>query len=133
MYKRFIDTITGEVIINPFSENLKNETKIKLYYKNKWYDFFIKNIIENSSTYLYTYELADASVQELSKNGYGVTLDAKLMNNLGNVKQIADVVLEDTDWTVESEFFVEKVVDNLVYARFNNIDSFKWPIYKITD
>jgi hypothetical protein len=62
MYKRFIDTITGEEVENPFSEYLINEAKVKLYYKDKWYDFYVKNVVENSSTYLYSYELADASV-----------------------------------------------------------------------
>lgn len=133
MYKRFIDTVTGEKVNNPFSEHLINEAKVKLYYKDKWHDFYVKNIVENSSTYLYTYELADASVQELSKNGYGVTFDAKLMNNLGTAKQLAEATLEGTDWSVESEAFVEKVVDNLVYAHFKNVKSFEWPIYQILD
>ena len=121
MYKRFVDTITGEEVENPFSEYLINEAKVKLYYKDKWYDFYIKNVVENSSTYLYSYELADASVQELSKNGYGVTFDAKLKqkSNLGTAAELASRTLEGTGWTVESEVFVEKVVDNLVYIRTN--------------
>jgi hypothetical protein len=68
--------MTGEKVSNPFSDWLVSERKIKLYYENKWYDFIIKDIIENSSNYLYTYQLEDALVQELSKNGFGITLDA---------------------------------------------------------
>jgi hypothetical protein len=68
--------MTGEKVSNPFSDWLVSERKIKLCYENKWYDFIIKDIIENSSNYLYTYQLEDALVQELSKNGFGITLDA---------------------------------------------------------
>jgi hypothetical protein len=55
-------------------------------------------------------------VQELSKNGFGVTLDAKLMNNLGTVEKLATEVLKETDWFIECEKFVERIEDNLVYV-----------------
>jgi hypothetical protein len=55
---------------------------------------------------LYTYQLEDALVQELSKNGFNVTLDAELMNNVGNAQKLAEDVLAETDWNVESEVFV---------------------------
>ena len=119
MYKQYIDNITGLKVNNPFSDFLKNEVRVKLYYENKWYDFFVKNIVENSSTYLYTYQLEDALVQELSKNGYGVTFNAELMNNIGTAKQLAEAALEDTDWDVDSEVLVEKVEELLIYAKVN--------------
>jgi hypothetical protein len=63
------------------------ERKVKLKYgtyiddsgesKDRWYDFIVKNISENSATHQYVYQLEDALVQELSKNGYGVILDEK--------------------------------------------------------
>ena len=84
MYKKYIDNVTGEKVVNYFSDWLINERKVKLHYDNKWYDFIIKDINENSSNYLYTYQLEDANVQELSKNGFGITLDAELMNNIGD-------------------------------------------------
>jgi hypothetical protein len=55
MYHKYIDTMTGEEVTNPFSKWLISERKVKLYYEDKWYDFVIKNIVENSSTHLYTY------------------------------------------------------------------------------
>ena len=120
MYKQYIDNITGLKVINPFSKFLSNETKVKLYYENRWYDFYIKNIVENSSTYLYTYQLEDSLVQELSKNGYGVTFDAELMNNLGTADQLAAAALKDSGWGVSgSETLVEKVEENLVYIKLN--------------
>jgi hypothetical protein len=75
MYARYKDSITGEDTKNPFVDWLISERKVKLFYDNEWHDFVIKNIVENSSSYLYTYQLEDALVQELSKNGFGVTLD----------------------------------------------------------
>jgi hypothetical protein len=82
MYGRYIDNITGKEVVNPFVEKLLTERKVKLKVHtkgvDKWYDFIIKDISENSSTYLYTYQLEDALVQELSKNGFGVTLNANL-------------------------------------------------------
>lgn len=122
MYKKFIDNVTGEKIDNEFSNMLGNEVKIKLYYENQWYDFYIKNIVENSSTYLYTYQLEDAWVQELSKNGYGVTLDEKNRRGQGTIGQLAEWTLENTDWDVESEAIVDKVEENLIYLRVENPD-----------
>lgn len=117
MYKQFIDTISGEKINNPFCDYLANEKKVKLYYEDKWYDFVVKNIAENSSTHLNTYQLEDALVQELSKNGFDVALDAELMNNLGNAEELATEVLKDTDWDVESDLFTEKIEEALVYIN----------------
>lgn len=117
MYKQYIDTISGEEVHNPFVDNLINETKVKLYYEDKWYDFIVKDINENSATHLCTYQLEDALVRELSKNGFGITLDAKLNNNLGDAKKLANDVLAETDWTADSEVFIEKVDEALVYVK----------------
>jgi hypothetical protein len=106
MYKHFIDNVTGETIDNPFSDWLVSERKVKLYYNSKWYDFIVKNISETTDKYLYSYQLEDALVQELSKNGFGVVLDDSNNNNSGNVQYLAEKVLEDTDWDVEAETFV---------------------------
>ena len=117
MYKQYIDTITGKKITNPFSQYLKNETKIKLYYEDRWYDFYIKNINETSIDYLYTYQLEEQLVLELSKNGYNVILDESENNNLGNVRTLAERTLKDTNWQIETEIFIEMVEEDLVYVR----------------
>jgi hypothetical protein len=62
MYKHFIDNVTGEKVTNKFSDWLISERKVKLFYEEKWFDFIIKDINENSSNYLYTYSLEDALV-----------------------------------------------------------------------
>jgi hypothetical protein len=116
MYKYYTDTMTGEKVKNPFIDWLISERKIKLKYGkhinseglevDTWYDFIIKDISENSSNYLYTYQLEDANVQELSKNGFGVTLDAALMNNIGTAAELGAYVMEQTDWSVDGDVTV---------------------------
>ena len=121
MYKKFVDTMTGEKVNNPFCDWLISERKVKLKYgktptgEDRWYDFIIKDINENSTDYLYTYSLEDANVQELSKNGFGITLDAKLMNNIGDSGELATYVMSETDWTVDADVAVEAVEEALVY------------------
>jgi hypothetical protein len=111
-----------------------SERKVKLYYEDKWYDFIIKNIVEDSKNYLYTYQLEDALVQELSKNGFGVTLDMKLNNNMGTANELAAEVLKETDWKVasDSEAFVERVDETLVYVNID-ADAYKGRIKHIID
>jgi hypothetical protein len=131
MYKKYIDNITGEEVINPFFDFLVNERKVKLYYENKWYDFIIKEISETSINYLYSYSLEDALVLELSKNGFGVTLDANLMNNIGDAKELASYTLKETDWSAESEVFVQTIDDALVYLTFPK--NFSGKVYRVFD
>jgi hypothetical protein len=77
MYHHYTDIATGEWVKNPFVTYgwMISERKVKLKYRNKWYDFIIKDITESSTDYLYIYSLEEASVQELAKNGYGITFD----------------------------------------------------------
>ena len=119
LYKKYIDNITGEKVDNVFAQLLTSERKVKLYYKEKWHDFIVKNVDQTTSNYLYSYQLEDALVQELSKNGYDVTLDEKLQNNLGTAAQLASTALEGSGWTVsaDSEKFVQKIEEALVYVK----------------
>jgi hypothetical protein len=118
---------------------LISERKVKLYLPeepsdNQWHDFIIKNVSENSATHLCTYQLEDALVQELSKNGFGVTLDAELMNNIGTANELAEFVLRETDWGVSenSEAFVQTIDEALVYLIFPQNPSANLRVYKIT-
>jgi hypothetical protein len=53
----------------------------------------------------------------LSKNGFGITLDAQLNNNMGNAKKLAEWALKETDWDVDSEVFVQTVEEALIYIE----------------
>lgn len=107
IYQKFIDNETGEVTENPFLKLLTNERKVKLRLGDKddirgiqWYDFIIKNISESSESKVFTYTCGDLFVNELSKTGFNITLDAKLENNIGTPAELAGNVLDGTDWEV---------------------------------
>ena len=42
LYYRYIDTRTGEEVQNPYVPLLVNERKIKVFWKDEWYDFLVK-------------------------------------------------------------------------------------------
>lgn len=116
MYKQYVDTATGEKVDNPFCQFLVNERKVKLKYDGAWYDFIVKHVAESSSGKICNYQLEDALVQELTKNGFNKTLDAELMNNIGTVEELANYVLNETDWNVQSETFVQTIEEPLAYV-----------------
>ena len=120
MYYQFVDTMTGEDIHNPFVDHITNESKIKLNYNGEWFDLLVKNIVEDSATKSYSYQLVDQHMVELSKNGFNVELDSKLMNNLGTAEELATKVLADTDWEVESEHIVATQDEALVMLTVSN-------------
>ena len=139
---RYVEPFSGKEVVNPFVDWLVAEQKVKLKYgtyidesgqeKDCWYDFVVKSINENSSNYVYSYTLEDALVQELSKNGFGIVLDAELQNNMGNAKDLAEYVLSETDWQVDSDTIVQTVDESLVYLSTPiNINDYK--IYHIID
>jgi uncharacterized protein (DUF1015 family) len=74
MYTKYIDNISGEETSNPYTELIKNETKLKLYYENEWYDLLVKKIDEDSANSKKTYSAISQHVNELSKNGFNVEL-----------------------------------------------------------
>lgn len=86
---------------NPFLSLLVNERKLKVYWKEKWYDLIIKNCQEDSANKCIIYTCTDVYINELSKTGFDIELDAQLENNTGTVTELAQVVLDNTDWTVD--------------------------------
>ena len=144
LYRYYRDIITGELIKNPFVDLLTSERKVKLKYgtyvneagevKDRWYDFVVKEVTESSSNYLYTYQLEDLMVQELSKNGFNVVLSEQIRDkdgraNMGTAKQLSQSVLQETDWQVESDAFIEKIEEALVYITMPTTKS----IYPLID
>lgn len=87
---------------NPFLSLLVNERKVKCFWKNKWYDFVIKNCREDSSGKFITYTCTDVFINELSKNGFNLVFDTELENNSGTVLELAERVLDGTDWSLDA-------------------------------
>lgn len=88
---------------NPFLGLLVNERKVKVFWKDEWYDFVIKNCQEDSSGKCITYTCTDVFINELSKNGFNIVLDDELENNSGTVLELAQTVLDGTDWVLDTE------------------------------
>lgn len=108
IYYRYWDDESEEFKINPFTNLLVNERKVKLYLPDNqnddnsgWYDFVIKQVQENSENYIFTYVCKDLFVNELGKTGYEVELATELENNMGTITELADSILEGTDWQVD--------------------------------
>ena len=117
LFKSYI--LEGMITYNLFYNLLNNESLIKLFYDNEWYDFLIKGIDEDKETNLITYTCTDAFVDELSRTGYKVTLDTELENNFGTVTELATVILDGTNWSVDenlSDTIIQKLNSPLYIA-----------------
>lgn len=123
---------------NPLFNLLKNETKLKLRrgeeysfikdgaidfseletedQENRWRDFVIKTIDKDSSTHVANVVAKEIFVNELGKNGWSVTLNTELENNYGTVEQLAEKVLEGSDWKVEKGYSPTEKVQEPLFA-----------------
>ena len=123
MYKKFIDNSTGLETYNPLIDLVPNESKLKLKYGEKWYDFIVKNVVQDSSDLSYTYQATDFHVNELAKNGYDLVLDTELMNNTGTAVELGGEVLKSTSWGIAGDVLVQKVEEPLAEMRTINTNS----------
>ena len=102
MYSKYWDEDAEDFFDNPFLKLLVNERKIKVRYGAvndcEWYDLIIKNVQENSESKTFTYTAKDQFVNELSKSGFELILDAELENNMGNITTLAETILDGSDW-----------------------------------
>ena len=127
----------GERVNNPLFELLKNEIKLKLRRgeeygfidvdgsinfsllegedtENRWRDFVIKTIDKDSNTHVANIVAKEIFVNELGKNGWSVTLNTELENNYGTVEQLAEKVLDGSDWKVKKGYSpIERVKEPL--------------------
>lgn len=114
----FYYSAEGRKYLNPFLNLLVNERKVKVFWKDKWYDFLIKNCQENTEDKSIVYTCTDLFINELSKNGFNIELDEKLGNNQGGVGDLARLVLKNTDWSVsdESDFIKQEKEEPVYYV-----------------
>lgn len=98
MYYRYIDTRTGEEVINPYIKYLVNERKIKVLWKDEWYDLLIKQIKEDQSGRVFTYSCEDSYITELSRTGFELEFATELENNIGTAAELVEKTIENTDW-----------------------------------
>lgn len=105
MPDKYFDNEKGDYVHNEFVDNLFNERKIKLKFMNQWYEFYIKTVSDTKQfkSYMKKYTCSDAFIDELSRNGYGITFDTELYNNVEEIGTFSRVILEDSIWDYAPE------------------------------
>ena len=127
MYSKYWDEDAEQFFDNPFLKLLVNERKVKVRYgainNCKWYDLIIKNVQENSENKTFTYTAKDQFVNELSKSGFNLVLDAELENNMGNITTLAETILEESDWKLgENNSLLRQYKEEPLYEIVLNTD-----------
>ena len=123
MYYTYVDELTGEAFANPFGSLLINERKVKVFWKDQWYDLIIKSLEEDTANKSITYICKDSFITELSKNGYNLTFTTDLQNNIGTASDLADQVLLNSGWqfdNVHSTKIIQKTEEAVYETTVNN-------------
>ena len=116
--ENFVKDGEDKTFTNPFLALLVNERKVKVLWKEKWYDFIIKQCAEDSASKKITYTCKDLYVNELSKNGYDLEFDSELNNNYGTAQELVKATLKDTEWQL-------KDAENILQKK-------EEPVYELT-
>ena len=105
MPDRYFDSLKGEFVRNEFIDMISPETKLKLFYKDRWFEFFVKKVDEKKQfkSYMKTFTCTDAFIDELSRNGYGIIYDTDLYNNVEEIGTFTENTLEDSIWKYHPE------------------------------
>ena len=134
MPSKFFDSAIGEYVHNEFCDNIFNERKIKLQYDGEWYEFYVKNITENKQfkSIMYQYTCEDAFIDELSRNGYGITFDTELYNNVEEIGTFTEIILDDSIWEYDAsknwgDFteYAEEKLFKIPVSMFSSIPGYK--------
>lgn len=97
-----------------FNEEEPNYEDTSVDYDNRWRDFVIKTIDKDSNTHVANIVAKEIFVNELGKNGWSVTLNTELENNYGTVEQLAEKVLDGSDWKVKKGYSpIERIKEPL--------------------
>lgn len=101
---KYFDSELGEYVHNEFCDYLFNERKLKLKYDGEWFEFYVKSVSENKQfkSIMYQYSCEDAFIDELSRNGYGITFDTELYNNVEEIGIFTEQILEDSIWEYDA-------------------------------
>lgn len=130
----FYDSRVGEYVQNEFVEQLYNERKVKFYFKKEWYEFYIKSISDSKihKALMKTYTCSDAFIDELSRNGYGITFDEELYNNVEEIGTFTNEILEDSIWRYSPENnwgdfteYLEEKLYKIPVSQFSKIVGYK--------
>lgn len=129
MPDRYFDSELGDYVLNEFKDYVLNENKVKLSYKGEWYEFYVKTIKDTKhyKSYMKNYTCTDAFIDELARNGYGITFDTELYNNVEEIGIFSDEILEGSLWTYSPENnwgdFTEFIEEKLFKIPVNQMRS----------
>lgn len=103
---RFFNSEVGDYVQNELIENLFNEQKIKLKFKNKWYEMVVKSINEkkNFKSVMKDFTCSDGFIDELSRTGYDIYLDPEANNSVNEIHDFMDETLENSIWDYRPEW-----------------------------
>ena len=102
---KYIDPTTNKKVKNYLHDLIDNETKVKLYYKNNWYSFYVKKVTEKrEKNYMsYSYSCEDSFISELSKNGYKLTFNEYTNHYIENIHTFSDDIMEGSEWDYDAD------------------------------
>lgn len=105
MVDKYFDPFVGDYVHNDFIDMLSSEVKVKLNYKGKWHEFTIKSVDEKKVLHgvIKTFTCQDACIDELARNGYGITYDTELYNNVEEIGDFSRGTLKDSIWRYAPE------------------------------
>ena len=97
---RYFDSEKGDYVQNELIENIFNEQKIKLHFKNKWYEMVVKGTqdTKNHHTIIRSFTCSDGYIDELSRTGYSILLDPETNNSVNEIHNFMEDILEDSLW-----------------------------------
>lgn len=129
MPDKYFDSEKGEFVQNELRDLVANERKVKLHYKGKWHEFFVKNVNQTKKykSYMYEYSGTDAYIDELVRNGYDITFDTELYNNVEEIGVFTEEILDGSQWTYSPENnigdfteFIEEKLFKIPISQFKN-------------
>ena len=130
---KILNKTTGIIENNIFTERLFNEQKIKLkleeYNQVEWFEFYIKEI--NKQRVFKGHNLfvkcQDSNIDELSRNGYGITFNNSLSNSVEEIGTFTEMILKDSQWQYSPELnvcdFAEKNLERLYKIPLSQFSS----------
>lgn len=134
MPDKYFDNKLGDFVQNEFKDWVTNERKVKLHYKNEWFEFFIKNekLNKKYKSYMRDYICTDAYIDELARNGYGITFDTELYNNVEEIGTFTEEIIDGTQWEYHAENntgdfteFLEERLFRIPVKQFTSINGYK--------
>lgn len=124
MPTKFFDPEKGEYVKNELIENLYNEKKVKLFYDNEWYEFYVKSITENKQfkSIMMSFTCKDSFIDELSRTGYEIEFSSDLNNSVDEIGVFSETILDGSIWDYRPE------LNTGDFTEFNEERFYKIPL-----